>query len=135
MSTKVAINGFGRIGRLFLRAAAKQGADIEVVAVNDLTDAATLAHLLKYDSVHGVWPGEVSHTEGSLTFEGKTIKVLSQCRHQAAALAGAGGGRGHGVHRPLHRAGQTPRPIWTRGPRRSSSARPPKTPTSPWSWA
>jgi glyceraldehyde 3-phosphate dehydrogenase len=77
MSTKVAINGFGRIGRLFLRAAAKQGADIDVVAVNDLTDAATLAHLLKYDSVHGVWPGEVSHTNDSLVFEGKPIRVLS----------------------------------------------------------
>ena len=77
MSTKVAINGFGRIGRLFLRAVAKQGADIEVVAVNDLTDAATLAHLLKYDSVHGVWPGEVSHTDDSLTFEGRSTKVFS----------------------------------------------------------
>ncbi len=77
MSTKVAINGFGRIGRLFLRAVAKQGADIEVVAVNDLTDAATLAHLLKYDSVHGVWPGEVSHTDDSLTFEGRSIKAFS----------------------------------------------------------
>jgi glyceraldehyde 3-phosphate dehydrogenase len=77
MSTKVAINGFGRIGRLFLRAAAKRGADIEVVAVNDLTDATTMAHLLKYDSVHGVWPGEVSHTNDSLVFEGKPIRVLS----------------------------------------------------------
>jgi glyceraldehyde 3-phosphate dehydrogenase len=77
MSTKIAINGFGRIGRLILRAIAKQGADLDVVAVNDVTDAATLAHLLKYDSVHGVWPGEVSHSEDSLMFEGKTIRVLS----------------------------------------------------------
>jgi glyceraldehyde 3-phosphate dehydrogenase len=77
MSTKIAINGFGRIGRLILRAIVKRGADLDVVAVNDLTDAATLAHLLKYDSVHGVWPGEVSHTEDSLVFEGKTIRVLS----------------------------------------------------------
>jgi glyceraldehyde 3-phosphate dehydrogenase (phosphorylating) len=77
MSTKIAINGFGRIGRLILRAIAKQGADLDVVAVNDLTDAATLAHLLKYDSVHGIWPGEISHTEDSLTFEGKTVRVLS----------------------------------------------------------
>jgi glyceraldehyde 3-phosphate dehydrogenase len=77
MTTKVAINGFGRIGRLFLRAAAKKGADIEVVAVNDVTDAATMAHLLKYDSVHGVWPGEVSHTDDSITFEGRSMKVLS----------------------------------------------------------
>jgi glyceraldehyde 3-phosphate dehydrogenase len=77
MSTKIAINGFGRIGRLVLRAIAKRGADLEVVAVNDVTDAATLAHLLKYDSVHGVWPGTVAHTEDSLVFEGKTIRVLS----------------------------------------------------------
>jgi glyceraldehyde 3-phosphate dehydrogenase len=77
MSTKIAINGFGRIGRLFLRAAAKQGADFEVVAINDLTDAATLAHLLKYDSVHGVWPGEIQHTDDTVTFEGRSIKVLS----------------------------------------------------------
>jgi glyceraldehyde 3-phosphate dehydrogenase len=77
MSTKIAINGFGRIGRLVLRAIAKRGADLDVVAVNDITDAATLAHLLKYDSIHGVWPGEVSHTEDSIVFEGKTIRVLS----------------------------------------------------------
>lgn len=77
MSTKVAINGFGRVGRLFLRAAVKDGADIEVVAVNDLTDAATLAHLVKYDSVHGVWPGEVTHTADEIVFEGRRIKVLS----------------------------------------------------------
>ena len=77
MSTKVAINGFGRIGRLFLRAVAKQGVDIEVVAVNDLTDAPTLAHLLKYDSVHGVWPNQVTHTADSFVFEGKTVKVLA----------------------------------------------------------
>jgi glyceraldehyde 3-phosphate dehydrogenase len=77
MSMKVAINGFGRIGRLFLRAAAKRGADIEVVAVNDLTDALTLAHLLKYDSVHKVWPGEVSAEGDTLVFEGKAIKALA----------------------------------------------------------
>jgi glyceraldehyde 3-phosphate dehydrogenase len=77
MTTKVAINGFGRIGRLFLRAAVKNGADIEVVAVNDLTDAATLAHLVKYDSVHGVWPGEVTHTADEIVFDGRRIKVLS----------------------------------------------------------
>ena len=77
MSTKIAINGFGRIGRLFLRALAKQGADLQVVAVNDLTDSLTLAHLLKYDSVHGTWPTEITHTEDSMTFEGNVIKVLS----------------------------------------------------------
>jgi len=76
VSTKIAINGFGRIGRLFLRAAAKSGADIEVMAVNDVTDATTLAHLLKYDSVHGVWPGDVSHSDEEIVFEGRPIKVL-----------------------------------------------------------
>jgi glyceraldehyde 3-phosphate dehydrogenase len=77
MSTRVAINGFGRIGRLFLRAVAKRGVDVEVVAVNDLTDAATMAYLLKYDSVHGVWPGEVAHTDDAIAFEGHSISVLS----------------------------------------------------------
>src|SRR5512138_1471946 len=57
--TRVAINGFGRIGRLVLRAAKKNGANFDFVAVNDITDAATLAHLLKYDSVHGRYPGTV----------------------------------------------------------------------------
>jgi glyceraldehyde 3-phosphate dehydrogenase len=77
MSTKIAINGFGRIGRLFLRAAAKRGADMEIVAINDVTDSLSLAHLLKYDSVHGTWPGEVSHTADTVVFEGKSIKALS----------------------------------------------------------
>jgi len=77
VSTKIAVNGFGRIGRLILRAIAKRGADLDVVAVNDITDAATLAYLLKYDSIHGVWQGDVSHTEDSLVFEGKTIRVFS----------------------------------------------------------
>ncbi|NLG67118.1 MAG: type I glyceraldehyde-3-phosphate dehydrogenase, partial [Actinobacteria bacterium] len=56
MSTTVGINGFGRIGRLFLRAALKRRADLNVVAINDLTETPTLAHLFKYDSVHGIWP-------------------------------------------------------------------------------
>ena len=58
MTTRVGINGFGRIGRNFFRAALKQGADFEVVAVNDLTDTKTLAHLLKYDSILGRFDGE-----------------------------------------------------------------------------
>lgn len=66
MTLKVAINGFGRIGRNFVRAALAQGADIDVVAVNDLTDNATLAHLLKYDSVSGPLAAEVSSDEGSI---------------------------------------------------------------------
>ena len=78
MTTRVGINGFGRIGRNFFRAALKQGADFEVVAVNDLTGTKTLAHLLKYDSILGRFDGEVSFTEDSLIVNGKEIKVLAQ---------------------------------------------------------
>jgi len=72
----VAINGFGRIGRLVLRAGIKDKA-INWVAVNDVTDAKTLAHLFKYDSVHGRYEGSVGHTDDSLIIDGKKIKVLS----------------------------------------------------------
>ena len=60
MPIKIGINGFGRIGRNFYRAVAKQGADMEIVAVNDLGDTATMAHLLKHDSVHGNLPNEIN---------------------------------------------------------------------------
>jgi glyceraldehyde 3-phosphate dehydrogenase len=76
MALRVAINGFGRIGRMVLRAACKEK-DIEFVAINDLTDAATLAHLFKYDSVHGIFPGKVEHTADSLIVNGKTIKIYA----------------------------------------------------------
>ena len=78
MTTRVGINGFGRIGRNFFRAALEQGADIEIVAVNDLTDTKTLAHLLKYDSILGRFGGEVSYDETSIIVNGKAIKVLAQ---------------------------------------------------------
>ena len=78
MTTRVGINGFGRIGRNFFRAALEQGADIEIVAVNDLTDTKTLAHLLKYDSILGRFSGEVSFDEESIIVNGKSIKVLAQ---------------------------------------------------------
>ncbi|MGI8546652.1 MAG: type I glyceraldehyde-3-phosphate dehydrogenase [Gemmatimonadaceae bacterium] len=79
MAIRVGINGFGRIGRQVLRAAKEQGvADIEFVAVNDLTDTKTLAHLFKYDSVHGAYPGDVSADEGKLIVDGDEIKVLSE---------------------------------------------------------
>ncbi len=76
MSIRVGINGFGRIGRNMLRASLGR-TDIEVVAVNDLTDAATLAHLLKYDSVHGHFPASVEVAGDEIIVDGKTIKVLS----------------------------------------------------------
>ena len=78
MTTRVGINGFGRIGRNFFRAAIEQGADLEVVAVNDLTDNKTLAHLLKYDSIMGRFNGEVSYDDEGIIVDGKHIKVLAQ---------------------------------------------------------
>ena len=78
MTIRVGINGFGRIGRSFYRAALEQGADFEVVAVNDLTDNKTLAHLLKYDSVFGRIAGEVSYDEESITVGGKRMRALAE---------------------------------------------------------
>jgi glyceraldehyde 3-phosphate dehydrogenase len=78
MSVKIGINGFGRIGRNFFRAAKKQGKDWDFVAVNDITDAATLAHLLKYDSVLGRFDGKVSVSENGITVNGDELKVLAE---------------------------------------------------------
>jgi glyceraldehyde 3-phosphate dehydrogenase len=79
MAIRVGINGFGRIGRQVVRAAKEQGvADLDFVAVNDLTDTATLAHLFKYDSVHRTYAGDVSAGDGSLIIDGDEIKVLSE---------------------------------------------------------
>jgi glyceraldehyde 3-phosphate dehydrogenase len=78
VTIRVGINGFGRIGRNYFRALLEQGADIEIVAVNDLGDTATTAHLLKYDTILGRLKQEVSHTEDTITVDGKTIKVLSE---------------------------------------------------------
>lgn len=78
MTVRVGINGFGRIGRNFYRAVAAQGADIEIVAVNDLTDNRTLAHLLKYDSILGRLDGDVSFTDDSIVVNGKSIAALAQ---------------------------------------------------------
>ncbi|TCO28213.1 glyceraldehyde 3-phosphate dehydrogenase [Kribbella steppae] len=78
MTVRVGINGFGRIGRNFFRAVQASGADIEVVAVNDLTDNQTLAHLLKYDSILGRFPGEVSATDDDITVAGQSIKAFAE---------------------------------------------------------
>ena len=75
---KVAINGFGRIGRNLFRAALKRNADFEIVAINDITSAEVLAHLLKYDSISGVLGTEVSVTGGNLQVGGKTVRVTSE---------------------------------------------------------
>jgi glyceraldehyde 3-phosphate dehydrogenase len=78
MVIKVGINGFGRIGRLLYRAAIERNANIDFVAINDLADAKTNAHLLKYDSVHGRFPGTVEAEADKLVVNGKDLKVLSQ---------------------------------------------------------
>jgi glyceraldehyde 3-phosphate dehydrogenase len=77
MSVKVGINGFGRIGRNFFRAAKQRGVEIDFVAVNDITDAATLAHLLKYDSVLGTFDGEVGVSDAGIVVDGDELRVLS----------------------------------------------------------
>jgi glyceraldehyde 3-phosphate dehydrogenase len=78
MSLRIGINGFGRIGRLVVRAAIDRGVPLEFVAVNDLTDARTLGHLLRYDSVHGTWPKGCATSDGHLEAGGKRLMVLSE---------------------------------------------------------
>ena len=78
MTVRVAINGFGRIGRTFFRAAQTEGVGFEIVAINDLTDVETLAHLLKYDSIMGRFGEEVEVKEGALVVGGKEIKILAE---------------------------------------------------------
>jgi glyceraldehyde 3-phosphate dehydrogenase len=78
MTVSVGINGFGRIGRNFFRAVQKQGADIEIVAVNDLGNQATMAHLLKYDSVLGNLPNDISAVDGGISIDGQLLQVLSE---------------------------------------------------------
>jgi glyceraldehyde 3-phosphate dehydrogenase len=78
MALKVGINGFGRIGRQVIRAAKEAGADIDFVAVNDLTDTRTLAHLYKYDSVHGIAQGTVTHDDSTLTIDDDSIRVFKE---------------------------------------------------------
>jgi glyceraldehyde 3-phosphate dehydrogenase len=78
MPVRVGINGFGRIGRNVFRAAHESDADIEIVAVNDITDAPTLAHLLKYDSVYGPFAGTVEVREGAIAVDGRDVKVLAE---------------------------------------------------------
>ena len=78
MTVRVGINGFGRIGRNFFRAARARGADIEFVAVNDLGSLSTMAHLLKYDSVLGVLPNKIEAVDGGISVDGNVLKVLSE---------------------------------------------------------
>ena len=78
MAIRVGINGFGRIGRQVVRAAKERKAPIDIVAINDLTDTKTLAHLFTYDSVHGKYEGKVSHDADSITIDGDVLKVLKE---------------------------------------------------------
>ncbi len=78
MTVKIGVNGFGRIGRNFLRAAKKRGADIDIVAVNDIGNTPTLAHLLKYDSVHGRYQGTVEVTSNGLRIDGDELRVTAE---------------------------------------------------------
>jgi len=78
MPVRVGINGFGRIGRNLFRAAHESEADVEIVAVNDITDAATLGHLLKYDSIYGPFAGTVEVRDGAIVVDGREVKVLSE---------------------------------------------------------
>src|SRR3954463_12015915 len=78
MAVKVGINGFGRIGRNLFRAAHEAGSDLEFVAVNDLIDPEMIAHLLKYDSILGRFPGEIEVSGDGITVDGKQLKVLNE---------------------------------------------------------
>ena len=78
MTVRVGINGFGRIGRNFFRAVLASGADIEIVGVNDLTSNATLAHLLKYDTILGVFDGEITASDDEITVGGKSFKAFAE---------------------------------------------------------
>ena len=91
MTTRIGINGFGRIGRQSLKAILERhGRDLEVIAVNDLTDTKTNAHLLKYDSTYGRFPGEVEATADTLIVNGHTVKVLLNAtrRRSPGAISG-----------------------------------------------
>jgi len=78
MAVKLAINGFGRIGRCVLRAVLERKEDLEIVAINDLDKPSALAHLFKYDSVHGTWPGKVSSTEKGIVIDGREYQILAE---------------------------------------------------------
>jgi glyceraldehyde 3-phosphate dehydrogenase len=100
MAIGVGINGFGRIGRVFTRLALER-TDLEVVAVNDITDARTLAHLLAFDSTYGRLGRAVDHTPDSLIVEGTSVAVLSDKDPSGIDWGLAGRGRGYRVHRQV----------------------------------
>ena len=104
MSVRVGINGFGRIGRNFFRSARGRGEGVEIVAVNDLGDAVTMAHLLKYDSVLGPLGADVKAADGAIVVDGEELKLLNERDPVGAPVGGPRRGRRARVHRPLHEA-------------------------------
>jgi glyceraldehyde 3-phosphate dehydrogenase len=87
MTTRVAISGFGRVGRSVLRAAYEQGADVEIVAINDLMDEPTMAHLLRYDSVYGRFNGSVEAANGELIIDGRAVRAFAESKPSALPWA------------------------------------------------
>ena len=118
MTTRVGINGFGRIGRNFYRALVAQGADIEIVGVNDLTDTKTLAHLLKYDSILGRLGRPVEAEPDAIVVDGRRIPVSAQTDPGEASLGRPRCRHRHRVDRPLHRRRARRAPTSTPAPRR-----------------
>ena len=131
MPVRVGINGFGRIGRNVFRAGQAAKADIEWVAVNDITDNATLAHLLRYDTAYGRYPGTVESNDDGLVVDGNAGQGLRRARPGQPAVGRPRRRRRPRVHRLLHRAATTRPSTWRRGRRRSSSRRRPRARTSP----
>ena len=135
VSVKIGINGFGRIGRNYFRAALAKGSDLEIVAVNDLTDNKTLAHLLKYDSVTGRLDATVEYDGDQIIVNGKADQGLRGARpgepaRGASSASTSSSSRPASSPRPATRASTS-----TPAPRRSSSPRPPPARTRPSSWA
>ncbi len=102
MPVRVGINGFGRIGRNFLRAVLESDADVEIVAANDLAPTATNAHLLKYDSTFGVLADEVKVSEDTIAVGSHSFKVFAEKDPANIPVGRPGSRRGHRVHRQVH---------------------------------
>ena len=118
MPTRVAINGFGRVGRAVLRAAHEQHADLEIVAINDLMDLHTMAHLLRYDSVYGRFDGTVEEGEGELRVDGAPVAALASAEAAELPWARARRRRRDRVDRPLPHARRGGRSTSRPGPAR-----------------
>ena len=110
-STKVAINGFGRIGRLVLRTLLERcKTELAVVAINDMADLKTNAHLFRYDSTYGIYPGKVECTDGAMNVDGQTIAVLNQKDPARLPWKQLGRRDRHRSHRGIYRRRPSARP-------------------------